>query len=52
MNKTTTGLMLFAAGLVFGSAEPLNWNVPVGIGMVLIGLVLMNWKKVRKFHIS
>lgn len=35
--KVLTGLALFMCGLIFGSAEPITWNLPVGLGMALIG---------------
>lgn len=48
MNRTTIGLILFCAGLTFGSAEPVTWNLPVGIAAAVIGAVLMGWKPKKK----
>lgn len=48
MNRTTIGLILFCAGLTFGSAEPVTWNLPVGIAAAAIGAVLMGWKPKKK----
>lgn len=45
MNRTTIGLILFCAGITFGSAEPVTWNLPVGIVASAIGALLMGWKK-------
>lgn len=41
MNKTTLGIILFCAGITFGSAEPVTWNLPVGILMAAVGGLLM-----------
>lgn len=48
MNRTTIGLILFCAGLTFGCAEPVTWNLPVGIAAAIIGAVLMGWKSKKK----
>ena len=48
MNRTTIGLVLFCAGITFGSAEPATWNIPVGIAAAIAGVVLMNWKSKKK----
>jgi hypothetical protein len=41
MNKTTIGIILFCSGLTFGSAEPVTWNLPVGLLMAAVGGWLM-----------
>ena len=48
MNRTTIGIILFCAGLTFGSADPVTWNLPVGIAAAIAGAVLMNWKEKKK----
>ena len=48
MNKETIGMLLFCAGLTFGSAEPVTWNLPVGIAAAIAGAVLTNWKRKKK----
>lgn len=48
MNRTTIGLILFCAGLTFGCAEPVTWNLPVGITAAVIGVAMMGWKRKKK----
>lgn len=44
INRTTIGILLFCAGITFGCAEPISWNLPVGIAAAIGGAVLMGLK--------